>query len=145
MAIDFTPPDCMFEDLKANRNAVLIFSLKTGTFVTDPETGNQTPEITKNEFEAIVHSTRRPDDASEQFFPGKDQQAQWFRGRILIPNILPKSIKHLSKGKMKIGTFDSNDAFTQDRIGDLILYNPNLNPYTKGALGTKFFGVFLEN
>lgn len=145
MTIDFTPPDCMFEELKANRNAILSFNLKTGEFTVDETTGNQIPEITTSEFEAIVHSTRRPDDATDQFYPGKNKQSQWFRGRILIPNILPKSIKHLSRGIMKIGVFDENNSFTELRCGDLILYNPNLNPYTKGALGTKFYGVFLDN
>ncbi len=142
--LKFSYHPSLYERLKANRNAIISFSLKSGSFVIDPSTGNRIPETSKVEIESIVHSTSRPDDATGQFFEGKDQRSQWVRGRFLVPKLAFKGVKHLSRGRLRLGSFDETGNFTETSSGDFILYNPHINPYTEGDYGTKFFGVFLS-
>lgn len=141
----FKPTSSMLATLIANRNAVLIFTQASGGFTTDPETGNQIPETTTLRFEATAKSTYKPDDATQQFFDGKDNQSQWFGGRIVIPLTIPSFIKHLTKGRMQLGIFDSDGVFTENRAGSIVLYNPHQNIYTGDALGTKYMAVFVQD
>ena len=134
----------LYERLKAHRNAVISFNLKSGSFTVDLLTGNRIPGTQKIEIQAIVHNAQRPNDAMGQFFEGKDQRSQWVRGRFLVPKVAPEGIKHLSRGRLSLGDFDECDNFTETSSGDFILYTPNTNPYTRGNYGTKFYGVFLS-
>lgn len=140
----FTPPASMLATLIAHRNARLSFEVKTGGF-TPNDTDNPIPETSTLEFEATAYNSERPEDAVQQFFKGKESSVVWYEGRIVVPQSLPDSIKHLSRGRMSLGKLDQDGNFTEEKKGSIVLYNPQKNVLIGDKLGTQYYAVFLSD
>lgn len=134
-AIDLTPPDCLFEQLKVAANATLTFLIAGSGESTTSPTGNPipaTPETTK--IEAICHFDKKPNGINEQFMKGVDQRIVWISGRCINPKSFPAGVTHLKEGTIVIN----------GRTGKIKLFNPHLNPHISDTLGMEFYATFLE-